>query len=213
MKAPIAVPVFFLANVFCVACRSSAEYSESSASTSDYAGSNRNDMNYASNRRRRLQYLQGSQGSGNNPSKSHSSSSRPQTGGRRKDQSKDLKRIIQELEESDYGNYGSWGNFREKQQNTQGSKKEVQQQQQQQQQQQDASRLHFIEDHLQSDYEDAPDAGLPLESPFFDAPDGQLWYRDADLRDDLQALAAQQDQVGCCSSCMMCCSAAELLRG
>ena len=30
----------------------------------------------------------------------------------RRDQSKDLKRLIQELEESDYSNYGSWGNFR-----------------------------------------------------------------------------------------------------
>ena len=29
-------------------------------------------------------------------------------------QSRDLRRIIQELEESDYGNYGSWGNFRER---------------------------------------------------------------------------------------------------
>jgi hypothetical protein len=33
----------------------------------------------------------------------------------RRDQSKDLKKLIQELEESDYSNYGSWGNFRQKQ--------------------------------------------------------------------------------------------------
>jgi hypothetical protein len=33
----------------------------------------------------------------------------------KRDQSKDLKKLIQELEESDYSNYGSWGNFRQKQ--------------------------------------------------------------------------------------------------
>ena len=33
----------------------------------------------------------------------------------RRDQSKDLKKLIQELEESDYSNYGSWGNFRQRQ--------------------------------------------------------------------------------------------------
>ena len=33
-------------------------------------------------------------------------------GSARRDQSRDLKRLIQELEESDYSNYGSWGNFR-----------------------------------------------------------------------------------------------------
>ena len=32
----------------------------------------------------------------------------------RRDQSKDLKKLIQELEESDYSNYGSWGNFRQR---------------------------------------------------------------------------------------------------
>jgi hypothetical protein len=64
MKTRLAVPVFFLANVFCVAC--SSEYSESSASTSDYGGGSNGDMNYASSNRRRinrLQYLQQSSNS------------------------------------------------------------------------------------------------------------------------------------------------------
>lgn len=34
------------------------------------------------------------------------------SGNNRREQTRDLKRLIQELEESDYGNYGSWGNFR-----------------------------------------------------------------------------------------------------
>jgi len=36
---------------------------------------------------------------------------------RRRNQSKDLKKLIQELEESDYSNYGSWGNFRSRKPN------------------------------------------------------------------------------------------------
>jgi len=44
---------------------------------------------------------------------SSASTKHPSTNGSmRRDQSRDLKRLIQELEESDYSNYGSWGNFR-----------------------------------------------------------------------------------------------------
>ena len=83
----------------------------SSSSSSDY------EEDYENYQRRTL--LPPSKNRNNQITSKVSTSSAPQQtvdskARNRRDQSKDLKKLIQELEESDYSNYGSWGNFRQR---------------------------------------------------------------------------------------------------
>ena len=83
----------------------------SSSSSSDY------EEDYDNYQRRTL--LPPSKNRNNQITSKLSTSSAPQEAvdskaRNRRDQSKDLKKLIQELEESDYSNYGSWGNFRQR---------------------------------------------------------------------------------------------------
>lgn len=76
------------------------------------------------------------------------------TASTRREQTRDLKRLIQELEESDYGNYGSWGNFR--------SRNRAQMQQQVQEEDQDsiATRELYQDVPLEDDASIVSDYGL-----------------------------------------------------
>jgi len=82
------------------------------------------------------------------------SNSNGNTGSSRREQTRDLKRLIQELEESDYGNYGSWGNFRAR------NRAQMQQQVQEEDQDSIATRELYQDVPLEDDSSIVSDYGL-----------------------------------------------------